>query len=129
VFGDRIDPRYLWAAFVGIFGVGQLLLVQAGTPAMMIAVAICIGMGFGGGVVCLAAVISNYYGTKAFASLCGLAIAVNTAMGSITPALAGWLYDSGHGYQGVFYMVAIWCVIGAVILFVMKAPVKQAANH
>ncbi len=127
--GDRVDPRYLWAAFVGIFGVGQLLLVQAGTPAMMMAVATCIGMGFGGGVVCLAAVLSNYYGTKAFASLSGLAIAVNTAVGSITPSIAGWLYDSGHGYQGVFYSVAMWCVLGAIILFAMKPPEKLAANH
>lgn len=129
VLGDRIDPRYLLAVFVAMFGVGQLLLAQAGTPALMVAVAICLGMGFGGGVVCLAAVISNYYGTKAFASLSGLAIAVNTAMGSLTPSVAGWLYDSGRGYQSVFYTVAMWCVIGAVILFIMRVPAKQAANR
>jgi len=127
--GDRIDPRYLWAAFVGIFGVGQLLLVQAGTPALMFAVSACVGLGFGGGVVCLAAVISNYFGTKAFASLAGLAIAVNTAMGSITPSLAGWLYDNGHGYQGVFYTIAVWCAIGSIILFFMRPPIKLATNH
>ncbi len=129
VLGDRIDPRYLWASFVGMFGVGQLLLVQAGTPALMLVVSICIGMGFGGGVVCLAAVLSNYYGTKAFASLSGLAIAVNTAMGAITPSVAGWLYDSGYGYQGVFYAVAMWCVIGAAILLFRRPPAKTAANH
>jgi MFS family permease len=129
VLGDRIDPRYLWASFVGMFGLGQLLLVQAVTPGLMLAVATCIGMGFGGGVVCLAAVLSNYYGTKAFASLSGLAIAVNTAMGAITPSLAGWLYDSGYGYHGVFYTVALWCVVGAVILFFMRPPAKQIADH
>jgi MFS family permease len=128
VLGDRIDPRYLWATFVGMFGVGQVILVQAGTPALMLAAGTCIGMGFGGGVVCLAAVLSNYYGTNAFASLSGLAIAVNTAMGAITPSLAGWLYDSGYGYQGVFYAVALWCVLGAIILFTMRAPVKRATS-
>jgi MFS family permease len=126
-FGDRIDPRYLWAVFVGLFGIGQLLVVQAATPALLVSVSFCLGMGFGGGVVCLAAVISNYFGTKAFASLSGLAIAINTTMGSITPTLAGWLYDNGYGYQGVFYTIAVWCAAGALILFFMKPPAKSIA--
>ena len=126
-FGDRIDPRYLWAVFMGLFGIGQLLVVQAATPALLVAVAACLGIGFGGGVVCLAAVISNYFGTKAFASLSGLAMAINTAMGSITPTLAGWLYDSGYGYQGVFYAIAVWCAFGACILFFMRPPSKSIA--
>jgi MFS family permease len=126
--GDRIDPRYLWAVFVGIFGVGQFLAVQAGTPVLMFAISACFGIGFGGGVVCLAAVLSNYYGAKVFAALAGLAIAINTTLSSVTPSVAGWLYDNGHGYQGVFYTLAVWCVAGAIILFIIKPPVRKIAR-
>lgn len=125
-FGDRIDPRYIWASFVATFGVGQWLLVHADTTFQLIAASSCLGIGFGGGVVCLAAVVSNYYGIKAFAVLAGLAIAINTTVSSITPSIAGWLFDGGYGYQGVFYTLACWCVVGAAILMVLKPPVRNA---
>jgi MFS family permease len=124
-FGDRIDPRYILAIFSGLFGVGQILVVQADTTALLVAFALCMGIGFGGAVVCLAAVLSNYFGTKPFASLIGLAIAVTTTIGAVASFLAGRLYDSGYGYQGIFYTGAIWCIAGAVIMFMIKPPFKN----
>jgi len=129
VFGDRIEPRYIWACFIGIFGVGQVLVVQADSTVLMVLVAACIGIGFNGGVVCLATVLSNYFGTKPFASLTGLTIAVNTTMGAIGPFVAGRLYDNGYGYRGVFYTIAIWCVAGAIIMFLIKPPFKKQVSN
>jgi MFS family permease len=123
--GDWIEPRYIWAGFVAIFGVGLILAVHAGTMPMLVGVAACLGIGFGGGVVCIATVLSNYYGTKVFASLIGLSLAINTTMGAIAPYVAGRLYDSGYGYQGVFYVLALWCGAGAIVLFIMKIPVQK----
>lgn len=128
VFGDRIDPRYIWACFIGIFGVGQIFVVQADSMVLLVVVAACIGIGFNGGVVCLAAVLSNYFGTRPFASLSGLTIAINTTMGAIAPFIAGRLYDHGYGYQGVFYTVAVWCAAGTVIMFLIKPPFKNKAS-
>ena len=123
--GDRIEPRYIWAGFVAVFGLGMVLAVNASTTFMLVCVASCIGIGFGGGVVCIATVLSNYYGTKVFASLIGLSLAVNTTIGAIAPYVAGRMYDGGYGYQGVFFVLAAWCGLGAVVLFAMKIPVKD----
>jgi MFS family permease len=128
ILGDRIDPRYLWAVFIGVFGVGQLVVPQANTMALMVFIAICIGIGFGGGVVCLAAVLSNYYGVKVFPALVGVSIAVGTAFSAIIPPIAGSLYDNGYGYQGAFYTLAIWCIAGTVILLVMKPPTRKVST-
>jgi MFS family permease len=129
--GDRIDPRYFWGFFVGALGLGQLLAVRADTPFLMAAVSVCLGIGFGGAVVCLAAVLSNYYGTRVFAALVGLAVAINTTVSAVTPSVAGWLYDRGYGYQGVFYSIAAWCLAGSVVLFIIRPPVRKtpAAAH
>jgi len=127
--GDRIDPRYLWAGFIAVFGVGQLLAPQADTFVLLLLIVVCIGIGFGGGVVCLAAVISNYYGLKAFATLVGVALAVNTIFSAITPPVAGWLYDNGYGYQGVFYVLAILCIIGAIVLLAIRPPCQKLNNE
>jgi len=81
-----------------------------------------LGIGFGGGLVCLMAVLSNYFGTRLFASLAGLAVAINTTLSAITPYLAGWRYDAGHGYGASFYFLAFWCLIGGAALVVLRPP-------
>jgi sugar phosphate permease len=128
MFGDRIDPKYLWSAFMAIFGVGAVIFVHASTVPLVYAFAVCLGIGFGGGVVCLMAVLGNYYGLKAFALLCGVAIAVNTTLSAVAPWAAGKLFERGYGYVGICYFLAAWCFVGAVTLFLLRKPVPSAAT-
>jgi len=121
-WGDRLDPRYLWAAFQVCFGVGMGIVVNAHSHASVLAFATCLGIGFGGGLVCLMTVLSNYFGTRAFASLSGLAVALNTTLSALTPYVAGWLYDSGRGYAGTFYLLSGWCLLGGLVLFMLRPP-------
>jgi MFS family permease len=128
-FGDRIDPRYIYALFVGVFGIGLVVVVNAHALWQVVLFAGCIGIGFGGGLVCLMAVLSNYYGTRAFASLAGLAIAINTTLSAIAPKVAGRLFDQGVGYGVNFYFLASWCFVGAVVLFCMRRPGASRADR
>jgi MFS family permease len=122
LFGDRLDPRYLWAVFMVFFGAGLVIIVDARTPLRVDAFATCLGIGFGGGVVCLMTVIGNYFGLKAFALLSGVAIAINTTLSALAPYIAGFLFDHGYGYAGTCYFLAGWCFLGALILFVLRRP-------
>jgi MFS family permease len=126
VLGDRFDPRYIWAVFLAIFGVGLVLVVDAHSRAQVFLFAACLGIGFGGGIVCIMAVLSNYYGTAAFASLAGLAVAVNTTLSAIAPKVAGHLFDQGIGYGGTFHFLAAWCFVGAAVLWFLKPPLPVA---
>lgn len=128
VFGDRMDPRYLWAVFAAAMGFGMLLAIRADTVPLMYAAAGGIGIGFGGGVLCVMTVISNYYGHEAFPFLGGLAAAINTTLSSVTPPVAGWLYDQGLGYGGVFLTVAVWSFVGAAVLLAIRPPVRGVAS-
>jgi MFS family permease len=121
-FGDRIDPRYIFALFMAVFAVGLVVIVNAHALWQVFLFATCIGIGFGGGLVCLMAVLSNYYGTRVFASLAGVAIAINTTLSAIAPKVAGRLFDQGIGYGVNFYFLAAWCAVGAVVLFFMRPP-------
>jgi MFS family permease len=124
LLGDRIDPRYLWAVFTAFFAAGLYLVIDARSELQLIGFAICLGIGFGGGVVCLMAVLINYYGVKVFASLAGLAVAIQTVSSAFAPYIAGRLYDSGHGYDGSFMTFAAWCLVGAVVLFLVTPPTR-----
>lgn len=125
--GDRVDPRYLWAAFAASMGLGMWLVIHADTVPLMYVSTACIGIGFGGGVLCVMTVISNYFGPEAFPFLGGLAAAINTALSSITPPVAGWLYDQGLGYSGMFRTVAVWSFAAAILLLAIRPPVRRAA--
>ncbi len=127
LLGDRIDPRWIWAVFMLFFGAGIALIVEPRTSFMVDIAAGCVGIGFGGGVVCLMTVIGNYFGLKAFALLSGIAIAINTTLSALAPTLAGYLYDHGYGYDGICYFLAGWCFLGALVLFVIRKPVLSAA--
>ncbi len=108
--GDRIDPRYIFALFMAVFAVGLVAIVDARALWQVILFATCLGIGFGGGLVCLMSVLSNYFGTRAFASLAGLAVAINTTLSAIAPKVAGRLFDQGVGYGATFHFLAAWCL-------------------
>jgi sugar phosphate permease len=127
LLGDRIDPRYLWAVFMVFFGAGLVIIVDARSTLLVDAFATCLGIGFGGGVVCLMAVLGNYYGLKTFALLSGIAIAINTTLSALAPYIAGFMFDLGYGYGGTCYFLAGWCFVGALVLFLIRRPVLATA--
>jgi MFS family permease len=123
-FGDRIDPRYIWAVFTALGGVGMLLIVHATRAEDIYPFAICLGGGFGGMIVCMMAVLSNYYGAQAYPSLVGLALATQTTFGAVAPIVAGWAYDRYGTYNYCFYFIAVVCVAGVVLLLAIRPPTR-----
>lgn len=122
VFGDRIDPRYLWAIAVSCFGIGLLVLLKATTPLTLNIYAVLIGFGFGGGLVCMMTVMSNYFGSKAYASVIGITLAVQTTIGASASFIAGDLYERQGSYTIAFIGTAILCFAGALVLLVTRPP-------
>lgn len=124
VFGDRIDPRYLWAIAVGFFGIGMLVLLAATTGFRLRVFAVCIGIGFGGGIVCMMTVMSNYFGSKAYASVIGITLAVQTTVGAIGSFVAGDLYERLGSYTGAFIGTSVLCFAGTLLLIVIRPPMR-----
>jgi sugar phosphate permease len=124
VFGDRIDPRYLWAIAVGFFGIGMLALLDATTAFRLQVFAVCIGTGFGGGLVCMMTVMSNYFGSKVYASVIGITLAVQTTAGALGSFIAGDLYERLGSYTSAFLGVAVLCFAGTLLLFVIRPPMR-----
>jgi len=122
VFGDRIDPRYLWAIAMACFGIGMLVLLNATTPLRLNIYAVLIGFGFGGGLVCMMTVLSNYFGSKAYASVIGITLAVQTTIGASASFIAGDLYERQGSYTVAFIGTAILCFAGALVLLVTRPP-------
>jgi sugar phosphate permease len=124
VFGDRIDPRYLWAIAVGFFGIGMLVVLDATTAFRLNVFAVCIGIGFGGGLVCMMTVMSNYFGSKVYASVIGITLAVQTTAGALGSFIAGDLYVRLGSYTYAFLAVAVLCFAGTLLLLGIRPPMR-----
>jgi MFS family permease len=122
IFGDRIDPRYLWAIAVAVFGIGMLVLLDATTSLKLNIYAVCIGFGFGGGLVCMMTVLSNYFGSKAYASVIGITLAVQTTIGALASFIAGDLYERQGSYTVAFIGTAVLCFAGTLVLVITRPP-------
>lgn len=128
LFGDRFDPRYIWAIATAALGLGLVLVVDVRTTLSLYACAVCIGFGFGGALVCMMTVLSNYYGTQAFPAAAGVAAALNTAVSFFGPVVGGELHDRLGSYAPAFYALAGWCFIGALTLLLVRPPVRAVTG-
>ena len=119
-FGDRYDPRYVWTATAAAFGVGLIVMSTATTNARLFGCIVLLGFGFGGGLASMFAVLSNYFGPKAFPGVAGLAVAITTCAGAFAPPLAGIFYTTSGSYRLAFLIIAAWCFAGAVLMVVTR---------
>ncbi len=104
-----------------------MVVVNAHQIWQVVLFAVCIGIGFGGGLVCFMSVLSNYYGTAAFASLAGLAIAVNTTLSAIAPQggpATSSIEASATGRPFIFWRAG--ASVGSLVLFLMRRPDNMA---
>ena len=126
--GDRIEPRYLWAAASAAYGVGMLLALKATGPTGLYAYAIFLGVGFGMAFPTMMTLPANYFGAKVYPLAVGLMMVVATIAGFSGSVAAGHAYDHSKSYVGSFSTIAILCFVGAVLALFMIPPVKKAAR-
>ncbi len=128
VLGDRIEPRYLSAVAVCVYGVGTLLAIHASGPGGIYLYAVLMGAGFATAFTCLATILSNYYGLKAYPAVLGVTMPMGTILGSVGPVTAGYFFDKYGTYSGVFETVAGLCFASAILYLLAVPPVKRPAR-
>jgi MFS family permease len=126
--GDRVEPRYLSAVAVCLYGAGTLLAIRAVDPASVYVYAILMGSGFGAAFTCFATILGNYYGTKVYPALLGVTTPLGTILGAAGPVSAGYFYDKYGTYTQVFEIVAGLCFLSAILYLLAAPPVKRPAR-
>lgn len=125
VFGDRFDPRYIWAITSAVFGLGLLLVIHPRTMLEMYLFSLCIGIGFGGGIVGMMTTLGNYYGVGVFAAAAGVGGALNTIVSFFASNIGAMVYDRLGSYAPTFTGLAVWCFAGAIALMLVRPPVRR----
>ena len=128
VLGDRIEPRYISAVAVCLYGCGTLLAIRAVDLTTMYVYAIMMGTGFSAAFTCMMTIWGNYYGPKIYPTLLGVTTPFGTILGAIGPVAAGYVYDRYGTYAGAFEAAAALCFASAVLYLLAVPPVRRAAG-
>ncbi len=124
VLGDRIELRFIWAIAISFCAAGILLLLYTDTSSAVYLYCLLTGVGFGASFVASSALVGNYFGQEAFASLYGISSAFAATLGATSPLLAGLIYDASGSYQAAIYVVALIAALAAVLTPFATPPVK-----
>jgi MFS family permease len=128
VLGDRIEPRYIYACALIVMSLGSMAAMKVSSSVVyMYVYAACIGIGFGASYVCQSAMIANYFGAQAFASVMGIVFPIMSITANLGPYFTGLIYDAQKSYQIAFSALAAFTFIGAVAIILAKPPAMESA--
>lgn len=129
-FGDRFEPRYIWAVGLLLEMVGILCFLEARSVVNIYLFAFFVGIGVGAASICMPTLLGNYFGANSFAPLMGILLPIVQLLGAAAPFLAGLVYDVRGSYLMAFIVAAVLAGIGSVVIFFTKPPklVERAAN-
>jgi MFS family permease len=128
LLGDRIPPHRIAAIAMACVLVGLLLAIHPQGPIDLWAFAVPMGLGYGASQVCLMALLGNYYGARAFATLFGMLLAVGTVLAAVLAGAAGAVFEQFHTYNSVFHLCAVLTGI-ATLAISLAGPPKESATQ
>ncbi len=114
--GDRFDKRRLTAVGFVLTSLGMLFFNYVATAGtwMLVPFIIFLGIGYGGPVPMVVALLREYFGRFRLGTILGFTMGV-AWLGSIAgPPLAGWVFDSFGSYQGAWFAFAGLVIVGMV---------------
>jgi MFS family permease len=121
--GDRVEPRFLWAAGLLLMATGFLLSTHAVTPLLVHVFVFALGLGYGISLVAAPTMLGNYFGSANYVRLYGTLWPLVTIISSASPTLIGFSYGWTHGYGAGFLALAVLLAACAALIFLTSPPV------
>lgn len=122
LLGDRIDPKYMWAAALLCQGAGIALFAEAHDAWTLYLAVGLIGIGDGVAILCLIMVFGNWFGVRAAPFVFGFGSAIAAAFGALAPIATGFCYDLTGTFTPAFYIVAVLCAVASIVVATIQPP-------
>jgi sugar phosphate permease len=130
-FGYRFDKRWVAAVGFALAGLGLLFFSYVGTVRtwMLVPSLVFIGLGWGGPVPMMPALVREYFGRLRLATVLGLVMGA-AALGSMAgPPLVGLAFDKLHSYQIAWFGLAALVIVGMISLLTTPAVGGETRLH
>ncbi len=120
--GDRIEPRLVTAGLLLLMSLGLAVLVTGGGLVSVYVYVVLFGIGYGGVLVLMPAIVLNYYGAESSASITGLSMLLHTLLSAVGAPLIGGMKDVSGSYVPAFGLMISIGVAGALSAFLARPP-------
>ena len=120
---DFVRPTYVMAIALMLttLGVGGFWFVETNGPAYLCVV--LMGVGYGAAFTTIPVVFGDYFGRGAFVGTAGLRVATTGVVGFFGVSWAGAVADKTGSYDSVLIVLAIFCAIASLLIFMIKPPI------
>jgi MFS family permease len=124
--GDKFDKRRVMASGYTLMFFGLVLFstVTITRTWMLIPFIIIFGLGYGGPIPVMPAILREYFGRSQLGTLIGFVMGIAMVGGIISPPITGWIFDTFGSYQIAWFMCAGFAIIGAVSMISIP-PVRN----
>ena len=122
MLGDRISKRVLIAGCAALIGSGILVLTFATTYWQAVAGIALVAPGFGGTIPLRPAMMAEYFGTKHFGTVSGVASLMNTTGGALGPWAIGLIVDVTGGYVLGWYLASSVALLAVPLVLLATPP-------
>ena len=118
LLADIFTKKYVMALSAGLLSVGLFLfwLIDGSSFGLILLFAITLGFGIGGYLPLSLSILREYFGTKNFGTIFGLASIFTTIGIVVSPPLAGWVFDTLGVYDPIWLILCCVSMIGVVLL-------------
>ena len=122
MLGDRIAKRALIAGCAALIGSGILVLTFATSYWQAVAGIALVAPGFGGTIPLRPAMMAEYFGTKHFGTVSGVASLMNTTGGALGPWTIGLIVDVTGEYLLGWYLAAGVALLAVPLVLLARPP-------
>ena len=123
--GQKKSPRLVLGASLFLTLAATLLLALGRTSATALAYSVLLGVGFGAAFVCVPGLVSGYFGAASFAGLYGSLMPLLTVFSSLSPFMAGKLYDVSGSYTAAFGIAMAVNAVGLLCSTQIRPPQRR----
>ena len=122
--GDRIEPRWIYAASLVAVLIGMLGIWKAPSYGLLLIMGPIYGMGYGAILVIGPTLLGNYYGPDVYANLRSFFAPFLTVIIAAVPTVAGYAQENLGSYDEMFLGLAVLVAVGVAFSFFLAPPKK-----
>ena len=128
MLGDRVSKPLLIALCATLIGTGTVALALATEFWQVVLAILLIAPGFGGTIPVRPAMMADFFGTKHFGTVNGIAALMNTTGGALGPFTVGLLVDLTGQYTAGWYLAAGVGLLAAPLILLATPPRELIAQ-
>ena len=120
--GLRINTRVLALGAVALMAVAMSILVSAKSVPLILAGAVCLGLGFGTALTSFLDCFPSFFGSKHNAKIIGTSLPITMILGGLGAPFAGFVYDLSGSYMIPFSTVIVLLTVAVVFVSLARPP-------